>query len=108
MDTLEKAKTALHKATIARLNEIEGLVKVALETENEREFTYCIAQINNNSKIAVENAITINHQHFDNMTDETLAAIKEGVDIKMYEMGYGLLEMSDIIRNLHREYMELD
>jgi oligoribonuclease (3'-5' exoribonuclease) len=42
------------------------------------------------------------------MTDETLAAIKEGVDIKMYEMGYGLLEMSDIIRNLHREYMELD
>lgn len=108
METLEKAKHALHRATIARLNEIEGLVKVALETEDEVEFAYCIAQIKVNAEQASENAISLYAQELSKVTPELVQETKERVDAHMYDIGYGIHNVEDIIKQIHREYVGLD
>lgn len=108
METLEKAKHALHRATIARLNEIEGLVKVALETEDEVEFAYCIAQIKVNAEQASENAISLYVQELSNVTPELVQETKKRVDARAYEIGYGLGNVEDIIKQVHREYVGQD
>jgi hypothetical protein len=105
MDTLEKAKQALRKATIARLNEIEGLVKVALETENEVAFAYCIAQLKVNAEIASENAISLYANELSNITPESIQETKERVDAHMYHIGYGICNVEDAIKQIHLEYI---
>jgi hypothetical protein len=108
METLEKAKQALHRATIARLNDIEGLVKVALETENEVEFAYCIAQIKVNAEIASENAISLYVDELSNVTPELIQETKKRVDAHMYHIGYGICNVEDVIAQIHREYVGQD
>ena len=108
METLEKVKHALHRATIARLNEIEGLVKVALETENEVEFAYCIAQIKVNAEIASENAISLYVDELSNVTPGEIQETKKRVDARTYDIGYGLGNVEDVIAKIHREFVGQD
>lgn len=107
METLEKVKHALHSATIARLNEIEGLVKVALETEDEVEFAYCIAQMKVNAEI-VSDAISLYVDKLSNVAPELIQETKKRVDARTYDIGYGLGNVEDIIAKIHREFVGQD
>jgi hypothetical protein len=103
METLEK--TALRKATVARLNDIEGLVKVALETKSEVEFAYCIAQMKVNAEIAEQNVAVLYEHELSDITPELVQEIKKRVDKRMYRNGIGISNIEGAIKQIHLEYI---
>jgi hypothetical protein len=88
MDTLEKAKTALTKASQARLHEMEGLAKIAQSTHEHLMFVECIRRLNAHMKSLMENTIVLYGETILEASPSLVKTYEEGVDQELNANGY--------------------
>jgi len=85
---LEKAKTALTKASQARLHEMEGLAKIAQSTHEQLMFVECIRRLNCHMKALIENTITLYGETIMEASPSLVKTYEEAVDQELNTNGY--------------------
>jgi len=98
METLEKAKIALTKASQARLHEMEGLAKIAQSTNEHLMFVECVRRLNGHMKVLIENTITLYGETFLEASPSLVKIYEEGVDEELNANGYSPESIDKILQ----------
>jgi hypothetical protein len=98
MDTLEKAKIALTKASQARLHEMEGLTKIAQSTHEQLMFVECVRRLNAHMKSLIENTITLYGETIMEASPSLTKTYEEGLDQELNAAGYSPESIEKILQ----------
>lgn len=98
MTTLEKAKTALTKASQARLHEMEGLIKIAYNTHEQLMFVECVRRLNAHMKALLENTTVLYGETIVEASPNLIKTYEEAVDEELNAAGYTPESIDNILQ----------
>lgn len=88
METIEKAKIALTKASQARLHEMEGLIKIAYNTHEQLAFVECVRRLNAHMKALIENTVVLYGETVSEASQNMLDQYEKMIDGELNKEGY--------------------